>query len=162
MAVDTRPPVEEDIAPLDVPRRIYAFFHNKRTGLVLILAMVVLTLLGVLFAQAPAGVRDNPEAYASWLESVRPRYRGWTDVLSALGIFRMFSSIPFLVVTSLLALSILACSAHHDQIVAVLVKEVDMGVVVVKGILHLFDHFDDQLTLVKDGGQAAADLDRGR
>lgn len=113
MAVDTRPPVEEDIAPLDVPRRIYAFFHNKRTGLVLILAMVVLTLLGVLFAQAPAGVRDNPEAYASWLESVRPRYRGWTDVLSALGIFRMFSSIPFLVVTSLLALSILACSAHR-------------------------------------------------
>jgi cytochrome c biogenesis protein len=113
MAVETRPPVEEDIAPADVFRRIYAFFHDKRTGLALILAMVVLTLLGVLFAQAPAGVRDNPEAYASWLESVRPRYRGWTDILSALGIFRMFSSIPFMVVTSLLALSILACSAHR-------------------------------------------------
>lgn len=116
MALDTRPTVEDDVAPADVLRRVYAFFHNKRTGLVLILAMVVLTLLGVLIAQAPAGVRENPEAYASWLESVRPRYRGWTDILSALGIFRMFSSIPFLAVTSLLALSILACSAHRTPL----------------------------------------------
>ncbi|MGM0385441.1 MAG: cytochrome c biogenesis protein ResB [Actinomycetota bacterium] len=113
MAIDTRWPVEDDVAPLDVFRRVYALFHDKRTGLALILAMVVLTLLGVLFAQAPAGVRDNPESYASWLESVRPRYRGWTDILSALGVFRMFSSIPFIAVTSLLALSILACSAHR-------------------------------------------------
>lgn len=118
MAIDTRtnPDVEDDITPLEVLRRIYAFFYNKRTGLVLILAMVVLTLLGVLFAQAPAGVRDNPEAYAAWLESVRPRYRGWTEILSALGIFRMFSSLPFLAVTVLLATSILACSAHRTPL----------------------------------------------
>ncbi len=105
--------VAVDAAPADVLRRVYAFFYNKRTGLVLILAMVVLTLFGVLFAQAPAGVRDDPAAYAAWLDAVRPRYRGWTDILSWLGMFRVFSSLPFLLVTALLALSILACSAHR-------------------------------------------------
>lgn len=117
MTNDTRtdlPPDDVvDLSPAELARRVYALFYNKRTGLVLILAMVVLTLMGVLFSQAPAGIRDDPAAYSAWLEAVRPRYRGWTDVLSALGVFRMFSSIPFLLVTSLLALSILACSAHR-------------------------------------------------
>lgn len=104
---------EPDAPAGEVFRRIYAFFYNKRTGLVLIIAMAVLTLLGVLFAQAPPGARATPEAYASWLEGMRPRYRGWTDILSALGVFRMFQSIPFLAVAGLLAVSILACTAHR-------------------------------------------------
>lgn len=102
-----------DVAPSEVFGRIYAFFYNKRTGLILILAMVVLTLFGVLFAQAPASVRDDPQAYAVWLDAVRPRYRGWTDPLSFLGMFRVFDSWPFIIVTTLLAVSILACSAHR-------------------------------------------------
>jgi len=120
MTTDTRPDVglddAPDLTPAELLRRLYALFHNKRTGLALILAMVLLALFGVLFAQAPEGVRDDPAAYASWLEAMRPRYRGWTDILSALGFFRMFSSPAFITVTALLALSILACSAHRTPL----------------------------------------------
>lgn len=92
---------------------VFAFFYNKRVGLVLILVTGLLALLGVLFPQAPAGVRDDPAAKASWLESVRDTYGGWTDVMNAIGFFNVFSSIPFLVVMVLLATSILACTAHR-------------------------------------------------
>lgn len=102
--------------PADLLHTVYAFFYNKRTGLVLILAMTVLTLFGVLFAQAPDSVRDDPQAYAAWLDAVRPRYRGWTEPLSWLGMFRMFSSVPFIVVTAALAVSILACSLHRTPL----------------------------------------------
>ncbi|WP_052462301.1 cytochrome c biogenesis protein ResB [Nigerium massiliense] len=94
-------------------RRVYAFFYNKRFGLALILAMCLFTLLGVLFQQAPDGVRDDPQQFAQWLDSVRPRYRGWTDPLAALGVFNIFSSLWFKATTILLALSILACTCHR-------------------------------------------------
>lgn len=97
----------------DLLRRVYAFFYNKRVGLLLILAMCFLTLLGVLVVQAPDGVRDNPQQWASFLDSVRPRYRGLTDPMGALGVFTIFSSIWFRVTTILLALSILACTLHR-------------------------------------------------
>lgn len=102
-----------DIGLRELAHRVYALFYNKRFGLLLILAMTVLTLLGVLFPQAPGGVAENPEYMATWLDDMRPRYGGWTSVLAALGIFTMFGSIPFKVVTIALALSIVACTAHR-------------------------------------------------
>lgn len=131
--------------PADLLHGVYAFFYNKRTGLVLILAMTVLTLFGVLFAQAPDSVRGDPEAYAAWLEAVRPRYRGWTEPLSWLGIFRMFGSIPFLVVASALALSILACSLHRTPL---LWRQATRPRV--HGSAGLFDHARTRVTRTVD------------
>lgn len=94
-------------------KAIYAFFYNKRVGLILILASGLIGLIGVLFPQAPSGVRDDPASHSAWLESVRPSYGGWTDIMDTVGFFNVFSSIPFLVAMVLLALSILACTAHR-------------------------------------------------
>lgn len=99
--------------PAQILRAVYAFFYNKRVGLVLILLSGLLALFGVLFPQAPAGVRDDPASRAAWLESVRPTYGGWTKTLDTLGFFNVFSSPVFLVVMVLLAISILACTAHR-------------------------------------------------
>lgn len=96
-----------------IVKAVYRFFHSKVTGLTLILAMGALSLLGTLLAQAPAGVRADPQAYAGWLDDVRPRYRGWTDPLNTLGMFHVFSSVWFQAVSALLALSILACTSHR-------------------------------------------------
>ncbi|MDO5499650.1 MAG: cytochrome c biogenesis protein ResB [Propionibacteriaceae bacterium] len=120
MSLDTRTdsgslPAQEprDLSVGELLRRIYALFHNKRFGLLLILAMAVLTLLGVLFPQAPQGVLDDPAVRDQWLETMRPRFGGWTSPLAFAGLFGVFSSWPFRIVTGLLALSIIACTTHR-------------------------------------------------
>lgn len=101
-----------------VPRRgifqqIYRFLYSKYVGMLLILLMAVLALLGALIVQAPPGAHSTPETWSTWLDQVRPRYGGWTDVLAFLGIFNVFSSIWFSGVTILLAASIVACTTHR-------------------------------------------------
>lgn len=93
--------------------RAYRLFWNKRFGLLLILAMTVLALTGALFAQVPAETRGDPQAYSQFLDSIHPKYRGWTTPLSALGLFHVFSSWPWRIVTVLLTLSIIACTTHR-------------------------------------------------
>lgn len=94
-------------------RHIYAFFYNKLFGLIIILAMAIATLLGTILMQAPDSVVSDPAMYAQWLKSVRPRYGGWTDALSFLGMFHVFGSWWFQTIAVLLALSIIACTTHR-------------------------------------------------
>ncbi len=84
-----------------------------RTGLVLILALAVLGLIGTLLVQAPAGLQSDPQAYADWLESLRPKYGGWTGILDTLGLFSIFSSVWFRGIMVLLMTSVLACSVNR-------------------------------------------------
>ncbi|HZK05233.1 MAG TPA: cytochrome c biogenesis protein ResB [Actinomycetaceae bacterium] len=97
----------------EIPLAIYRFLHSKNTGVVVILVMAFLALLGTLIAQMPAAVREDPFQRAEWLESVRPRYGGWTDILESLGIFNVYSSVLFVTVAALLTLSIIACTVHR-------------------------------------------------
>ncbi|MEZ5084987.1 MAG: cytochrome c biogenesis protein ResB [Tessaracoccus sp.] len=90
---------------------VYRILRSKMLGAVVIIAMAVLALLGTLIAQAPASADE--QAYAAFLESVRPRYGGWTPILDALGLYQLWSSPIFLGVTVLLALSIIACTVHR-------------------------------------------------
>ncbi len=101
------------VSPIDLLDRVWRFFISKHTGLVLILLMGLLSLIGTLLAQAPDGMRADATAYAGWLDSVRPRYGGWTDLLNRAGLFEVFSSIWFKAVSALLAVSILACSVNR-------------------------------------------------
>lgn len=92
---------------------IYAFFYNKKVGVILILAMAILTLLGTLITQAPPGVMSQPQAREAFLEQMRGRYGGWTTPLSFLGFFTIYTSPAYLAVSVLLALSIIACTLHR-------------------------------------------------
>jgi cytochrome c biogenesis protein len=97
----------------DVFERLWHLFISMRTGLALILGLAVLTLVGTLVAQVPAGVAADRQAYAAWLEGVRPKYGGWTSVLEALGLFAVFSSVWFKSLVVLLSTSIVACSINR-------------------------------------------------
>jgi cytochrome c biogenesis protein len=97
----------------DFFERLWRFFISMRTGLWLILALGLLSLLGTLMAQAPPGMAGDPQAYATWVTSVKPRYGGWTPVLDKLGLFSVFTSIWFKSIAVLLATSILACSVNR-------------------------------------------------
>lgn len=96
-----------------LPRRIYAFFYNKAAAIGIILAMAFFTLVGTMIEQSPLGVRDDAEAYASWVDRMRPRFGGWTDVIHTLGFFHVFQSMWFQVTTIMLTLSIIACTTHR-------------------------------------------------
>ncbi|SDL08044.1 cytochrome c biogenesis protein ResB [Tessaracoccus oleiagri] len=117
-AVEPVEPVDGFNAPIRVSgrsvfRRAYAFLHNKKVGLFLILATGLLALVGALARQMPASVRLDPAASAAWLDEVRPVFGGWTDIAHAIGVFHIFSSPLFLTVSALLALSIVACTTHR-------------------------------------------------
>lgn len=105
-----------DVSPLEFLAIIYRFFYNKRVGLILILAMGIMTLVGVLFPQAPAEISADPASFEAWVAELTPRYRGWTAPLAAIGFFGVFDSWWFLTTTALLALSILACSIHRTPL----------------------------------------------
>lgn len=104
---------DEHISPSLIFKRIYAFFYNKTVGVVLILLMAVLAFFGTIIMQMPAGALENPDTKAAWLESVRPKYGGWTPVLDFLGFFRMYTSPIFLITCVLLGLSIAGCTLHR-------------------------------------------------
>src|SRR5450759_2121375 len=101
------------ISPGDIGERLWHFFISMRTGLVLILALALLGLVGTMLVQAPDGLKSDPQAYATWLESLRPKYGGWTAILDTLGLFSIFGSIWFKGIMVLLMTSVLACSANR-------------------------------------------------
>lgn len=119
MSNDTHLLTEDTIESADtirMPRplyKVYRVFISKRTGIGLILAMGFLTLMGTLIQQSTENNRADATAYADWLDSVRPRYQGWTGVLDLLGMFNVFGSWWFKAVNVLLCISILCCIMHR-------------------------------------------------
>lgn len=107
------PPEEDDVSPVVLLKRIYAFFYNKTVGLVLIILLAVLVFFGTLIMQAPADTFSDPVSAESWLESARERYGFWTGLLNFLGFFSMWTSPIFLVTSGLLAGSIIGCTVHR-------------------------------------------------
>ena len=96
--------------PGEVFRRLWRVLTSMRTALVLMLALAILSLIGTVVTQAPAGLADEPQARAAWLAAVRPRYGVWTGPLEALQLFAVFSSVWFRTLAVGLTMSILACS----------------------------------------------------
>jgi cytochrome c biogenesis protein len=105
--------VGPSVAVSDVMDRIWRFFISMRTGLWLILALGLLSLVGTLLVQVPAGMAADAATHASWIASIHSKYGGWTPVLDKLGLFAVFSSIVFKSITVLLATSVLACSVNR-------------------------------------------------
>jgi cytochrome c biogenesis protein len=101
------------VSGVDIFERLWHVFISMRTGLVLIFAIALLTLVGTLLVQVPQGMLSDRAAYTAWLETLRPKYGGWTNVLDVLGFFNIFSSVLFRSLVALLSTSILACSVNR-------------------------------------------------
>ncbi|HET9657711.1 MAG TPA: cytochrome c biogenesis protein ResB [Kineosporiaceae bacterium] len=112
----SRPEPAAEEAPVgfgDALDWLWKFFISRRTGLVLILVLGLMSLAGTLLEQAPGELRNDPQAYAGWLDSVKPKYGGWTWLLDKAGLFGTFSSWWFKGTLVLLTTSIVACSLHR-------------------------------------------------
>ncbi|MEL7561919.1 cytochrome c biogenesis protein ResB [Dehalogenimonas sp. 4OHTPN] len=90
---------------------VLRFFSSVRVALWIILLLAIVSLSGTLLRQMPPVVAADPELVQLWLEQVaRPAYGGLTGVLDFLGLFDVFHSPVFLVLGSLLIVSITVCS----------------------------------------------------
>ncbi|HEX9044323.1 MAG TPA: cytochrome c biogenesis protein ResB [Candidatus Limnocylindrales bacterium] len=101
------------IAPGEVLERVWHLFISMRFGLLLMLVLALLTLVGTMLVQVPAGMKGDPQAYVQWIDGVRPKYGGWTNVLDALGFFDIFNSLVFKAVAIFLVTSTVACSVNR-------------------------------------------------
>ncbi len=97
----------------DALERVWHLLTSMRFGIVLILAIAALSLVGTLVVQVQPGVEANPAAKAEWLNEIRPKYGGWTDVMDGLGFFNIFQSVWFRAMSAFLAASLLACSSNR-------------------------------------------------
>lgn len=104
------------ISPSEVLDRLWRFFISMRTGLALILLLAGLGLIGTLLMQAQPGLASDPQSYAAWLNSLRPKYGGWTGVLDRLGFLSIFSSPLFKGTMALLITSIVACAVNRTPL----------------------------------------------
>lgn len=116
-ATEPGPPEPERVSGWEFFRWIYRFFYSKTVGLVLILAMAVLVLIGTLMQpQATSSVKADPERYQQFLDQWDEKlgaFGGLTGLFDGLGFFDVYRSPLFIVVSALLAASILACTAHR-------------------------------------------------
>ena len=123
--VGTRPlpptPVQTEVAAgpsfMDRVDRVleglWHFLSSMRFALVLILALAALGVVGALVIQASPGIVADPQAKADWLNEIRPRFGGWTDIMDTLGLFNIFNSLIFRVLMAALTISLIACSIHR-------------------------------------------------
>jgi cytochrome c biogenesis protein len=96
--------------------RIWRFFTSVRTALVLILALTLIAFIGTLLMQVPSvELQRDPQAYATWLDTLRPKYGGWVPILDKLQLFSIFNSAWLKLDLVLLTTSLIACSASRFQ-----------------------------------------------
>ena len=110
----TKAPDEGALGGIDrILEGLWHLLTSMKVALVLILVFAGLSLIGALVIQAPAGVTGDPQAKAEWLDSIRPKYGGWTGIMDQLQLFEIFGSIWFKLVVGALSISLIACSIHR-------------------------------------------------
>ena len=97
--------------PIDA---VWGWLSSVRTAILLIASIAVICLIGIYFVQAPGEVLNDPTAYAAWVQqNALPRYGSLTPTFDWLRFFTIFSSWYFLLLLSVLALSIVVCTLNR-------------------------------------------------
>jgi cytochrome c biogenesis protein len=92
----------------------WGWLSSVRTAILLITAITLICLVGIYFVQAPGEVLNDPTAYANWVQlNALPRYGSLTPVFDWLQFFTIFSSWYFMLLMTVLALSICVCTLNR-------------------------------------------------
>jgi cytochrome c biogenesis protein len=92
---------------------LWHLLTSMRVAMVLMIVLAALCVIGSLVIQIPTGMADDPASKAQWLDSIRPRFGGWTGPMDFLGLFDIFNSLVFRVLVVGLVISLVACSVHR-------------------------------------------------
>ncbi|HEY6539806.1 MAG TPA: cytochrome c biogenesis protein ResB [Ktedonobacteraceae bacterium] len=92
----------------------WGWLSSVRTAILLIAAITIICLLGIYFVQAPGETLNDPANYAAWVQqSALPRYGSLTPIFNTLQFFTIFSSWYFLLLLTILAISIIVCTLNR-------------------------------------------------
>jgi cytochrome c biogenesis protein len=92
---------------------LWHLLTSMRVAMVLMIILAALCVIGSLVIQMTADQAASDALRADFLSMVRPRFGGWTTVMDALGLFNIFNSIVFKVLTTALVISLVACTVHR-------------------------------------------------
>lgn len=93
---------------------IWGWLSSVRTAIFLITSIALLCFVGIYFVQAPGEVLGDPVAYAAWVQqNALPHYGSLTPVFDWLRFFTIFSSWYFMLLLTVLSLSIIVCTLNR-------------------------------------------------
>src|SRR5216684_1541385 len=93
---------------------IWGWLSSVRTAIFLIASIAVICFIGIYFVQGPGEVLGDPVAYAAWVQqNALPRYGSLTPIYDWLQFFTVFSSWYFLLMLTLISLSIVVCTLNR-------------------------------------------------
>src|SRR6266581_6821340 len=96
----------------------WGWLSSVRTAILLITSIVVICLLGIYFVQAPGEVLNDPVGYAAWVQqNALPRYGSLTPIVYWLQFFTIFSSWYFMLLLTVLSLSIIVGTLNRAPII---------------------------------------------
>ena len=92
----------------------WGWLSSVRTAILLIASITVICLLGIYFVQAPGEVLGDAATYAAWVQqNALPRYGSLTPIFDWLHFFTIFSSWYFMLLLTILSLSIIVCTLNR-------------------------------------------------
>jgi len=98
----------------DVLDRLWRVLTAVRFALLLIGVIAAAVLAGTVIMQAPPSVAASPDSYAGWLAQPRAKYgEPAATILSALDLYRIFSSFWFRALLAVLTLSVVVCTVNR-------------------------------------------------
>jgi cytochrome c biogenesis protein len=93
---------------------IWGWLSSVRTAILLITSIVIICFIGIYFVQAPGEVLTDPVAYAAWVQqNALPRYGSLTPIFDWLRFYTIFSSWYFILLLTVLSLSIVVCTLNR-------------------------------------------------
>jgi len=87
-----------------VSRGLWQWCSQRGALLVLLLLLALALAVSYAFPQTPAHIRSDPTQYKEWLSTIQVRYRNWTSLLEAIGVFEIRDMAWFRVLLALIAL----------------------------------------------------------
>jgi cytochrome c biogenesis protein len=96
----------------------WGWLSSVRTAIILITSIAVICFIGIYFVQAPGEVLGDPVAYAAWVQqNALPRYGSLTPIFDWLQFFTIFSSWYFMLLLTVLSLSIIVGTLNRAPII---------------------------------------------
>jgi cytochrome c biogenesis protein len=96
----------------------WGWLSSVRTAIILITSIAVICFIGIYFVQAPGEVLGDPVAYTAWVQqNALPRYGSLTPIFDWLQFFTIFSSWYFMLLLTVLSLSIIVGTLNRAPVI---------------------------------------------